>query len=631
MVWPVVVLDLSTNSYKTFNLPSDVLRLYLGGRALNSYFLRTMSPSRKIVFTDEDNIIVISGGILTGTIAPSSSRLEISTRMTPWGFFGDGSIGGDVGANFRRTGIGTLIIKGKAKRPTYLCITDLNKIRIKNASKYWGLTTKETIVALRTPSVNPLSVLVIGPSGENRVPGSVIMEGSGRCVARSGIGAVCGSKNLKAIVISGSRDIIPECKSFVSSSKRYHDLIQQHPAYRTFKKLGTTSLVGIYNNTENFPTKNWQEGTFKNWKDISGEKFHKKYVVKKHGCHSCSIHCGSYYKTKSGSNSQGVNYDSLNDFGAKIGNSDLRSILDLTERCNELGIDITYASSVISTLMHIYQDGYLKNYGYSLEWGNVEVSDVIIRELVKKCGFFGLRFRGGFLSGLRRLEIKENVNFGKFARYAIHIKGVPLSSYDPRTLKGASLGAMTSTRGADHLRSLAPPEAYGKHYYSVDEPDVLSNELNLPSDITDIIFKYNLLDPEVYYGKEHLIKFYQENNAISDSVGTCRFSSSWRFGIGPERLAELISSFLGIIITEQEMLEVGERCYATEMKLLSDDGYLSASDKLPSRFYTECLPPSLKYIDIQKMDELRMAYYRLCGYDVITGRPTNKTLRRLKI
>lgn len=614
-------------------MPLEEFRKYLGGRAVNSalLFKHLQGLDYKLVdFRDPNNAVIVSAGILTGTVAPSSSRLEISSLMTPWGFFGDGNVGGDVGANFRRTGIGSLIITGESESPVYLDISDISSIKIKDAGDIWGKPTHETVQSFRQKEANPASVLTIGQAGEKGIPGSVIMSGSGRCVARSGIGAVWGAKKLKAIVVEGSRDIVPHNGDFFPLSKKYHEKIQSHDAYKVFSKYGTTSLVAIYNDTKNLPTRNWQEGTFDKWKEISGDKFHEDCVTKKQGCSGCSIHCGSYYKTEEGYSTQGVNYDSLNDFGSKIGASSMSEVLKLTELCNQFGLDIVYASSVISTLMHLYQDGFLQNSEYDLEWGSRTGPFYIIMDIIYQKGDC-IVFTSGLLPGLRRLEKRKKVKEGTFTKYAIHCKGVPFSSYDPRTLKGASLGAITSTRGADHLRSLAPPEAYGKHYYSVEDPELLQDELDIPQGIVEKIFSLDLLDPEVYEGKEYLVKFYQENNAISDSVGTCRFSSSWRFGIGPSRLAELVSAFLGIEITEKEILEVGERCYATEMELLHRAGFDAETDVLPKRFYEEPLPPSNAKVDFGKMEELKRKYYYLCGYNTVTGRPLSSTLNDLGI
>jgi aldehyde:ferredoxin oxidoreductase len=216
-------------------------------------------------------------------------------------------------------------------------------------------------------------------------------------------------------------------------------------------------------------------------------------------------------------------------------------------------------------------------------------------------------------------------------KYLIHIKGVPLSSYDPRTLKGASLGAATSTRGADHLRSLPTIEAYGKNYYSVDDKETLRSELDLPETLVQNIFDLDLLNPTKYEGKEHLVKYFQENNCFSDSVGTCRFSSSWRFGIGPTWLSELVSSFLGVTISPQEILKIGERGYAIEMELLKRSNFLSETDKLPLRFYSDPLPPSGEKIDYEKFEQLKKKYYQLCEYDIATGRPTDNLLKKLLI
>ena len=632
-MWPIVHVDLSSGKIERSEMPLEEFRKYLGGRAVNSALL--LKHSRGLVrklrdFRDPENAIIISAGVLTGTVAPSSSRLEISSLMTPWGFFGDGNVGGDVGANFRRTGIGSLIITGESEDPVFLDIRDIGNIKFRKADKLWGKPTHETVQELRKKESNPASVLTIGQAGERGIPGSVIMSGSGRCVARSGIGAVFGAKKLKAIVVEGSRDIVPRMHSFFLLSKQYHEKIQSHDAYKVFSKYGTTSLVAIYNDTKNLPTRNWQEGTFGKWKEISGDKFHEDCVTKKQGCSGCSIHCGTYYKTEEGHSTQGVNYDSLNDFGSKIGASDMKQVLKLTELCNQFGLDVVYASSVISTLMHLYQDGFLQNFTCDLEWGSCTGPFYIIMDIVyqrDECTVF----TSGLLPGLKRLEKREKVKPGTFTKYAIHCKGVPFSSYDPRTLKGASLGAITSTRGADHLRSLAPPEAYGKHYYSVEDPELLKDELDIPQGIVEKIFSLDLLDPEVYEGKEYLVKFYQENNAISDSVGTCRFSSSWRFGIGPSRLAELVAAFLRVDITESEILEVGERCYAIEMELLHRAGFDADTDVLPDRFYDEELPPSNAKVDFLKMEELKTRYYQLCGYNTATGRPLAYTLKRLGI
>ncbi len=582
----IVEINLSTGKQKTLIIDDDVRRKFIGGRGL-ALKLYTDMCSVDIDAFDEDNALILLTGPLTGIIQ-TAGRYQVTSRSPLTGTIMDSSSGGFFGANLKKAGFDGLVITGKADKPVYLKITE-EGIEIKSAEHIWGKNTHETMKMLHDTSSSNISVACIGPAGENLVPFASIMNDKDRAAGRGGMGAVMGSKNLKAITAFGEKEVsVSDPEGLKKIISTINTLIDKNPVTgKSLQLLGTAGLVNVINAFGMFPTENFKRGVFNDAEGISGEKIAETICTGRSACFKCPIACGRKTKTEN-REGEGPEYETIWAFGAQLGINDLEAITEANYTCNELGIDTITTGSTIGCAMELYEKGVFPE---KLEWGDSSNLVKLVEDIAYKRGI------GKDLAlGSKKLAEK----YGK-PELAMQIKGMEIPAYDPRGAQGQALSYATSNRGGCHMQGyLISPEVLGSPAF---------------------------MDRYSIEGKAEIVALFQDISAAVDTLVLCRFL---QFAISIDTFKDILNIVTGLDYTENELLKVGTRIYNLERKLNSEAGFSRKDDMLPSRFLKEKLTEGASRNRVVQIDEMLDRYYKLRGWDE-NGIPKDETLKKLEI
>ncbi|MCK5578669.1 MAG: aldehyde:ferredoxin oxidoreductase, partial [Planctomycetes bacterium] len=487
------IIDLTKNKIQAEEIPDSLRKKLLGGRGLNIYYLNKYLKSG-VDPLSPDNVLIFGTGLLTGTLTPSSSRFNVTAKSPETGFLGDANCGGFFAPELRYAGFDRLIILGKAKKPSYLYVHD-GRIEIRDAQKYWGMETYEIQQALRS-DLGPCESAVCGVAGEKMVRFACVRTGVKNAAGRCGLGAVMGSKNLKAVVASGQigikikhpdkmQKVVEDIKKYLFSSKITPIL----------GKLGTPLLYEVSNAIGAIRTKNSQLNA---WSDSLNAEEIEKHVEKMVSCSSCMMHC----RHRNIYGGEGPEYTAVGMFGANIGIEDPVHVIKLNNLANELGLDISSSGTILAWAFELYERGLIdkeKTGGLELKFGDFELAKKLLRMIAHREGF-----------GNTLAESTQAVKiFGEKSRdYLIAVKGLPQSDpHDVRYIKAFALGIATASRGADHLRSRPTLEVFSK----------------LPPEVRERIYGTKIQDPTVLDEKEKAVYFSDHIFATIDSLGICKF------------------------------------------------------------------------------------------------------------
>lgn len=585
-------VNLSTGEIKKEPLDLTVAKKFIGGRGLGSYILaQEIDP--KVDPLSPDNKIIFATGPLTGSSAPTSGRYMVVTKSPLTGTIACSNSGGFWGAELKFAGYDLIIVEGKAAQPCYIYIKD-DVVEIRNAEKYWGkLVSETTSLLLEEVGDKKARVLTIGPAGEKLSPIAAVMNEKYRAAGRSGVGAVMGSKNLKAIVVRGSGCVEPaepeKTKELLSTLLR--KIRENGVTGQGLPNYGTAVLVNIINENGIFPTNNFQKAYFPDADEISGETLAEKYLVKKDPCYRCPIACGRYCKVD-GEEGGGPEYETIWAFGADCGVNDLAAIIKANNLCNEYGLDTISAGATIACAMELYEKGYIKPEevdGPELKFGSAEA----IIEWTRKMGA-GEGFGAKLAQGSYRLAESYGV-----PELSMSVKKQELPAYDPRGVQGHGLQYATSNRGGCHVRGyLISPEVLG-------EPEKID--------------RFSL------DGKAQWAKLFQDLTAVIDSLGLCLFTS---FALNADDYRDLFNFIVGENYTTEELLTAGERIWNLERVFNLKAGISPAEDTLPKRLLEEPIPDGPSKGHKHRLAELLPEYYKVRGWDE-KGVPTAEKLQAL--
>lgn len=588
----ILRVNLSNKTVKNEELDIDLAQKFIGGRGLGTKMLMDEVDPKVDALSPENKLIFITGP-LTGTSTPTGGRYMVVTKAPLTGTVASSNSGGYWGAELKFAGYDAIIFEGKADSPVYLNIVD-DKVEIKDASHLWGKVVSETTHVLEKEHGEKVKVATIGPAGENLSKIAAIMNDLGRAAGRSGVGAVMGSKNLKAIVVKGNNkveiaepDKLKEVFSVCMKKIKENGVTGQGlPAY------GTAVLVNIINENGVFPTNNFQYSTFDQAEEISGETLADKYLKKKDPCFRCPIACGRYCEVDD-IEGAGPEYETVWAFGSDCGVSNLGDIIKANYWCNEIGIDTISAGSTIAAAMELYDKGYIKEEELAgaseLAWGN---NEAIIEWTKKMADTEGLGAK--MAQGSYRLCEMYGV-----PEISMTVKKQELPAYDPRGIQGHGVNYATSNRGGCHVRG-----------YMIS-PEILG----LPEK----------LDRLTLEGKPTWAKIFQDFTAAIDSSGLCLFTS---FAMGAEDYAALLNAVCGTNITGDDFIQAGERIWNLEKLYNLEAGIDSSQDTLPKRLLEEPIPDGPSKGWVHKLDELLPQYYEVRGWS-IDGIPTPEKLKEL--
>ena len=587
-------INLTDRTIKTEDLDEKLAKKFLGGRGLGTKILYDEGVATVEPLSPENKLIFINGP-LTGANVPTGGRYMVVTKAPLNNMIASSNSGGVWGARLKYAGYDALIVEGKADAPVYLVIED-EHIEIKDAAALWGKTSLETEEELKGTYGKNASVLNIGPAGENLALLACIINEADRAAGRTGVGAVMGSKNLKAIVCSSKRTVVePYDKEALRESVALNlKLLKENGVTGTgLPTYGTAVLVNIINNVGSFPTKNWQESQFATSEEISGEMLKEKFLVKQGFCHRCPIGCGRVINMN-GKIVGGPEYEPLWAYGANCGLDDLEAITIANFWSNEMGLDAIGAPTTIAAAMELYQKGYITDEdcdGVPLTWGSAEA----IIEWTKRMGLGSNPLAKLMASGSYRLCEHYGV-----PELSMTVKKQEMPAYDARGIQGIGLTYATSNRGGCHVRG-----------YMIS-PEILG----LPQP----------LDRFATENKALWTKIFQDLTAVIDSSGMCLFTS---FALGAPHYAAMINAATGTNYTPDELLEVGERIYNIERMFNKAAGMKPEDDTLPKRLLEEPIPDGPSKGEVSKLHILLPEYYELRGWE--NAFPTEATLKRLEL
>lgn len=581
------IIDLSKEKITINKTSNSLKKLFLGGRGLNSYYLyKLIKPN--IDPLSPENVLIFGTGFLTGTLVPNSSRFNVSAKSPETGILGDSNCGGYFAAELRYAGFDRLIITGKAKKPCYLYVSN-GKIEIKDAKDFWGMDTNEVQQSLKK-ELGQVESAVCGVAGENLVRFACVRTGVKNAAGRCGLGAVMGSKQLKAIAAWGKQGIKVEYpKEMLEIVEQLKEYIMNSKITSILGSVGTPLLYEVSNTIGAIRTKNSQLNA---WSDSLNAEVIEKYVEKMISCSSCIVHCRHRNKL----NGEGPEYTAVGLLGANLGIEDTAKVIELNNVCNELGLDISSSGTILGWVFELFEKGIIdkKMTEEDLCFGDFELAKKLLYKISRREGF------GDILA-----ESTKNVElFGKLSKdYLIAVKGLPQSDpHDCRYIKAFALGIATASRGADHLRSRPTLEIF----------------LRLPLEVKEKIYGKGVNnDPTSYRGKEKTVYFSDNIFAVVDSLGICKFIchgfNSPHF-IDYNWMKKLIHCTSGWNFSENQLQEVGKRVIDIERMFNNREGITRKHDTLPKRYFDDPMPLKISkghHIDKKEFNDLLTRYYKL--------------------
>ncbi len=630
----IAYIDLSSGEISTSSIPLDIRRKFIGGRGLDAYLLYNHSK-KGCDPLGSDNPLIISGGLLTATCASATARTHIMAKSPLTGLLGSANMGGFFAPELAWAGFHHLVIKGKARRPSYIFICN-GEIEIRDADYLWGKTVTETQWAIREAHRDEeIKSCVIGPAGENLVRFANVMTGIKNSAGRTGMGCVMGSKNLKAVAVRGTLDIqIARPLEAFEYNKRFIDQITSAKVNQTQGALGTPFIWGATNSWGGVRTRNFQYNQLEYADDIEPERLDEiatETIGPHHmtGCFGCQVHCRGQYKIPSGPYAgkydEGPEYTSLGAFGAEVDCRSAETVLTGNHLVNQYGMDNLETGSMIAWAMELYEKGILSRKltdGLDLRFGNDQAVIEMIGRICFRDGWLGDTLAEGGILAARKIGKNSFDDL-------IQVKGMNNLHSDERATPALALNVATASRGSDHLRSRPAidlyhlPEKVLRKIYSSPVP----YEGPLSSEHT------------AYEGKPWQV-FWQENCYMAvDCLGICKYHTVFLGATLPnfEDWPKVISYNTGLEMTPQEIWDAARRGNMLERLFNLREGLKRndprKGDNLNHRYFDEpCRRGALdvvgRKIDRRKFDAMLDEFYRYKGCDK-NGIPMKKTLKRL--
>jgi len=596
----VLRVDLSESKHTIEDLDEDLARDFIGGRGLGSKIVVDEVDPNVDPF-DEDNKLIFAVGPLTGSGVPTGGRYMVITKSPLTGTITNANSGGHFGPEMKGAGYDMIIFEGKSPEPVYLFIED-DKIEIRSARELWGKTIHQTCELIKGQFESPWEaqqyrIACIGPAGEKLVRMACIANDD-RVAGRSGVGAVMGSKNLKALVVKGTKGVSLHNKDqFKETLKGVMDKIKASPVTSEFAPtFGTSGSVPLFNESGVLPAYNFRQGVFKSAEKISGQTIAETILIGREGCYACPIHCGRVTKVEEDNykgQGKGPEYETLALLGSNCGIDNLSAIAKANYICNDLGIDTMSAGGTIATAMELFDKGVIseKEVGFTLNFGSAEAMVKAVEMMGLREGFGDILAEGGY-------RIAEKYGHPEVF---MGVKKQEFAGYDPRACKGMGLQFATCNRGACHIRgAVYIPELYG-----------------IPEKI----------DPLTTEGKAGWTKIFQDFTAIVDSAGMCMFTF---LAIWKDEMRAMLNDTTGAGYTMEEMMRVGERIWNLERLFNLDAGFSKVDDTLPKRILEEPAPEGPAKGHVCELDKMLTEYYQLRGWDE-NGVPTKEKLSELNL
>jgi aldehyde:ferredoxin oxidoreductase len=595
----ILRVDLSSGKINKSPTPHDLAKEYIGGRGFGAFLLFTEVPK----FADPlgpENKLILSTGPLSGLMIPGAGKMDFTTKSPLTNGYASSSLGGMLTAELKYAGIDSVIFEGISPNPVYLLIED-DRIQLLDATEYWGHGTISVEKSIKDKYGEDYQVAVIGPGGENLVPFASINHDYGRQAGRGGVGAVMGSKKLKAIVVHGTKAIpVADPEGYRIAGLDLFKACKQAEGLVPWQQYGTTIVTSWCNEVGALPTRNFTSGYFTEGKELYGPVMREKIVVTDKGCFGCPSPCGKYSRTKKyQSNVEGPEYETIGLLGSNLGISDIEDVAEANRLCDDLGIDTISTGGVIGWAMECYQKGILTSAdtdGLVLNFGNTVTVFELIRRIANKQGFGNLLSQG--------VKKASGIIGNGSEKFAVHVKGMEQSAYATHNATAMLLAYMTCDVGAHHNRS-----------WAITYDLQVGRDLVVPEKVARIIWLQNF-------------------RPMFDVLGSCRLQ--WvELSIERDLYIPALEAITGVSRTWEDLERVGEKIWnLTRLFWIRENPEFSREWDLPSpRFYTDPPPNGptagqiTKYEDVQKLLDM---YYEQRGWDS-NGIPKPETLKRMKL
>ena len=603
----ILRVNLTESKVSEEAIPESVAKMYLGGGGLATKYLYDEVKKGTDPLGPENELIFMTGP-LTGTSCPSAGRYSVVAKSPLTGTWAQANSGGFWAPDFKRTGYDGVIFQGVSKKPVYLVCED-GKAELRDASHLWGMKTPETTETIQNDLGKQFKVACIGPAGEKKVRIACVMNDIHRAAGRCGLGAVMGSKNLKAIAAKGTKKVqIADQEKFMSVSKKQYDLIRDSMLKVGLETHGTNLLLDMVNVRGGLPTRNWQVGMFSHEDKINGPALTDNVLKSRVACYACPIACGRVSEIKTGKwagkEGEGPEYESVVLLGSACDVDDLNAITMANFLCNEYGIDTISAGSIVAFAMECYEKGILTKKdtgGLEIKFGDPDVLVELIEKIGKREGI-------GDLLGEGTKRVAEKLGKGSEA-FAMQVKGLELPAYDSRAVKITALGYAVASRGGDHMTGYIQGPTF------IDTPFLVVDD----SKIEDV-YTPKAKDATVLRDLENALTMF-------DVTGTCKFMGLM---LNAREWVDLISSVTGWEFSIEDFKKTGERIVNLSRAFNMRDGFSRADDNLPKRLVEEPMPdgPAKGHV-VEELDTMLDNYYETRGWDKKTGKPTPEKLKEL--
>lgn len=590
----LIRVNLSNETISIERLQDDDLKNYIGARGLGTrIYTREVDP--RVDPLSPDNKLIFMTGPLTGTLAGSGGRFNVVSKGPLNGTIAASNSGGSFGPELKFAGYDGIIFEGRAEKPVYLWVCN-DQIELRPAEDLWGQDAHQTTDLVKALTDDEAKVACIGPAGEKLVKFACIMNEYNRAAGRSGVGAVMGAKNLKAVAVRGNQGIkVADKEGFLNAITDTRAKLKAHPVTGVgLAAYGTNILVNILNEHGGLPVKNFSEAAvYPNAEKISGEYQAEHNLIRNKGCFGCPIGCGRVSKNhgKYKGMGEGPEYEATWGFGSNLDIDDFEAACKANFLCNELGMDPITLAGTLACAVEMIEKGFIPREKADMNWGD---TDMLV-EMTRKTAY-----REGFGDELAEGSYRLAEKYGH-PEYSMSVKKQELPAYDPRGQQGIGLEYATSNRGGCHVRGY------------MTSPEVLG----LPEKV----------DPDSIEGKPALLKLFQDLTALTDAAGLCLFTT---FGIGLPEIANQLRTATGLNLSDEELLLAGERIWNLERLFNLQAGFSKKDDTLPPRFLQEPMKGGPHKGNVVKLEEMLLEYYELRGWDE-NGVPGEAKIKELNM
>ncbi|WP_010478192.1 tungsten-containing formaldehyde ferredoxin oxidoreductase [Thermococcus zilligii] len=598
----ILRVDLTNNRVWVQEYPEEVAKNFIGGRGLAAWIL--WNEAKNVDPLGPDNKLVFASGPFNGLPTPSGGKMVVAAKSPLTGGYGDGNLGTMATVHLRKAGYDAIVVEGRAKKPVYLYIEDDN-VSILSAEGLWGKGTFETERELKNIHGKNVGVLSIGPAGENLVRYAVVMSQEGRAAGRPGMGAVMGSKKLKAVVIKGTKEIpVADKEKLKELSQEAYNSILNSPGYPFWHRQGTMAAVEWTNENSALPTRNFQDGSFEFARSIDGYTM-EGMKVKQRGCPYCNMPCGNVVLDAEGQESE-LDYENVALLGSNLGIGKLNEVSVLNRIADDMGMDTISLGGAIAFIMEAKERGLIKD-DAAPEFGDFKKARQLALDIAYRRGELGNLAAEGVMRMAEKLNAED---------FAMHVKGLEVSGYNCYIYPAMALAYATSSIGAHHKEAWVIAWEIGTAPIEGEKAKKV---------------EYNITYDPVKAAK--VVELQRLRGGLFEMLTACRLP--WvEVGLSLDYYPKLLEAITGVRYTWDDLYNAADRVYALiRAYWVRELGgkWGRHMDYPPKRWFTEGLksgPHRGQHLDREKYDGLLSEYYRIRGWDE-RGIPKKETLRKL--